>query len=207
VAGIWCTRKSITKWATSRYLRCCSWWYANGDQIEVTACISCWRYGPAIPMNSDSQAGGTANAPATCGVGACCRTFMSVQGRTRAPWKCTILAVQSVRKFHNVHRRWGQNWDQTSASRRSFIAWAEIRGAERYQEQQGYVPRWVERGMANASREQNSLSIACRCCWVPSPSKACSPQSSSRRTRGGPLFQHLDELWALVSRVPPFTKA
>ena len=34
-----------------------------------------------------------------------------VQGRTRAPLKSPILAVQSVRKFTNVHRRWDQNWE------------------------------------------------------------------------------------------------
>jgi hypothetical protein len=50
----------------------------------------------------------------TCGFGACCPSFSSVQGLTRTPLKSPILMVQSVRKFTRVHRRWGQHWGQSS---------------------------------------------------------------------------------------------
>jgi hypothetical protein len=50
----------------------------------------------------------------SCGFGAYCRSFSTVQGRTRAGWKWPILMVQSSWTFTSVHRRWGQHWGQTT---------------------------------------------------------------------------------------------
>ena len=58
------------------------------------------------------MAGGTGIEPAPCGFGACCRSFSSVQGRTRAGLKWPVWMVQSIRTFTSVYRRWGQQCGQ-----------------------------------------------------------------------------------------------
>src|SRR5690242_9751368 len=74
------------------------------------------------------RAGGTGIAPAPCGCGACCPSFREVHGSTRAPVKWPVLAVQSVRKFTNVHRRWGQRWGQMATTQHALFVQADERG-------------------------------------------------------------------------------
>jgi len=72
------------------------------------------------------EAGGTGIEPATCGFGACCRSFSNVQGSTRTGWKWPILTVQSTWTFTRVHRRWGQHW--VKPTRHSYLLWAPSGG-------------------------------------------------------------------------------
>jgi hypothetical protein len=109
---------------TCRHKRWMRWTYCSADelrwgqkriQIAKPSKSDFERIHAEVASFQDSQwAGGTGIAPAPCGCGACCRSFKNVQGRTRRGWKWPILTVQSVRKFTNVHRRWGQHWGHVS---------------------------------------------------------------------------------------------
>ena len=123
--------------------------YREGSVLQVhgCTCISIWVVvrivviGPNTPKSHSSAcslevasfqkfqgAGGTGIEPATCGFGACCRSFSYVQERTRRGWKSPILTAQSAWTFTRVHRRWGQNWGQVIATAHSNLAWMSIWG-------------------------------------------------------------------------------
>ena len=72
-------------------------------------------------------ADGTGIEPAPCGFGACCRSFSTVQGRTRTRLKWPILTVESTWTFTSVHRRWGQQWGQPLETENSSFAWTLLR--------------------------------------------------------------------------------
>ena len=83
---------------------CCAALGSTGVNVCKTACTPCGCSSDKVALHG---AGVTGIEPATCGFGACCRSFSNVQGRTQRGLKWLILTVQSVWKFRSVHRRWG----------------------------------------------------------------------------------------------------
>jgi hypothetical protein len=125
----WCTRKSAIQRAVSKICGDAPGGMTLGSNWGQGMHIVLEVWGSNPPSIQGSGAGGTGIAPATCGFGACCRSFRDVQGSTQRGWKWAILTVESAWKFTRVHRRWGQIWDQTSAIEHSSFAWMPHNGA------------------------------------------------------------------------------
>jgi hypothetical protein len=118
-----------------------------------------------------------------------------VQGRSGA-----YTSTLEIAHF-DVHRRWGQDWGQAGASGFSFIASAEIRGAGHYQERQGYVPRWVERGMDKHFSRAEQLEHRAQLWTGMFSDKGVLPEEfKPAHSVGDPLRQYLHELEADVER-------
>ena len=95
------------------------------------------------------RAGGTGIEPATCGCGACCRTFGSVPERTRSGLKRPILTLESMWTFPRVHQRWRKIWRQLLMRTLELLVpvmWS--RAVQSVRQPEGLVtPQWTSRAV------------------------------------------------------------
>jgi hypothetical protein len=178
------------------------------DEIGIKACKTrCAPCSCGPDKLSLLEAGRTGIAPAPCGCGACCRAFSDVQGRPRAGWKWPILTAQSIRKYHNVRGRWGQQWGQTSATQHALFVWMPKKSAERSQASAAitvpscFDPTTGERGPASVVRaHQLSARHACAGISHLAPRSGALTARSDHLLRLEPIPAHQRHIGHLLAR-------